>query len=199
MKTLHRPDLFSWSTFDTERNIDFNAVLWVRPEGNVAFDPVEASDHDLQHLASLGGLSAILLTNSDHIREAEAFSEMTGARIYGPAAERDNFPVHCDAWLNDGDTPMEGLTVLALKGSKTPGELAFVLDQTTLVTGDLLRAHSAGSLMILPPDKLADPPAAKQSIKRLAALEHIEAVLVGDGWSIFRNGGDRIRDLADAL
>ena len=43
----------------------------------------------------------------------------------------------------------------ALDGSKTPGELAFVLDGTTLVTGDLIRAHAAGSLMLLPYDKLS--------------------------------------------
>jgi hypothetical protein len=199
MKTLHRPDCFSWSTFDEDRNIDFNGTLWVRPEGNVAVDPVEASDHDLRHLARLGGLDAIILTNSDHVREALAFSELTGARIYGPAGERETFPIACEVWLADGDRPMEGLEVLALKGSKTPGELALLLDGTTLICGDLLRAHSAGSFMMLPPDKLMDQDLAKDSIRRLAALEHVEAVLLGDGWSVFRNGRDRLRELAEAL
>ena len=31
--------------------------------------------------------------------------------------------------------------VLALHGSKTPGELALVLEDTILVTGDLVRGH----------------------------------------------------------
>jgi hypothetical protein len=31
-----------------------------------------------------------------------------------------------------------------LNGSKTPGELALVLEKTTLITGDLVRAHQAG-------------------------------------------------------
>ena len=199
MKTLHRPDLFTWSHFDEDRNIDFNSILWTRADGNVLIDPLPASDHDLRHLASLGPVSGILITNSDHIREAEEFSELTGAEIYGPAAERDGFPIQCDHWLDDGDEPFSGLKTFALRGSKTPGELAFVLDGTTLITGDLIRAHSAGSLMILPPDKLQDSALAHESVRRLAKQAHLEAILVGDGWPIFRNGSLRINELADSL
>jgi hypothetical protein len=199
MKTVHRPDCFVWSVFQKDRNIDFNAFLWVRPEGNVAIDPLPLSPHDQEHLATLGGLKAILLTNSDHVRNAVELAQDTGATIYGPAGEKSDFPISCEQWLSEGDTPFEGLKVLALSGSKTRGELAFVLDETTLYCGDLVRAHSAGSLMILPPEKLQDTAAAKQSVRRLASLEHIEAVLVGDGWSIFRHGGQRLRELADAL
>ena len=53
-------------------------------------------------------------------------------------------------WLSDGDQPIEGLRVVALQGSKTPGELALVIDGTTLVTGDLVRAHQGGRLNLLP-------------------------------------------------
>ncbi|MFT5686005.1 MAG: hypothetical protein ACI8RZ_006960, partial [Myxococcota bacterium] len=93
----------------------------------------------------------------------------------------------------------EGLTAVALSGSKTPGELAFVLDGATLITGDLVRAHRAGSLMILPDAKLTDRAAAVASVKRLAALPGIEAVLVGDGWPIFRGGGEALTELAASL
>ena len=199
MKTLHRPDCFAWSAFQSDRNIDFNGFLWVRPNGNVAIDPLPLSAHDQRHLAALGGLKAILLTNSDHVRNAVELAQKTGATIYGPAGEMENFPIACAHWLSDGDTPFEGLKVLALSGSKTPGELAFVLDETTLFCGDLVRAHSAGSLMILPPEKLQNAAAARESVRRLAALENLEAILVCDGWSIFRHGGLRLRELAEAL
>lgn len=199
MKTLHRPDCFAWSSFDCSRNIDFNGFLWVRPEGNVAIDPMEMSLHDQEHLTALGGLSAIILTNSDHVRDATSLSELYGAKILGPSGEKDCFPIDCDQWLSDGDEPFQGLKAYSCSGSKTPGELAFVLDETTLICGDLIRAHNAGTLMILPPDKLSDAEAAKRSVKRIAELEHIEAVIVGDGWSIFRNGGRRLKELASAL
>ncbi|MDB9357154.1 MBL fold metallo-hydrolase, partial [Nodularia spumigena CS-587/03] len=41
--------------------------------------------------------------------------------------------------------------------------------------------------------------AAVASVRRLAALPNIEAVLVGDGWPVFRDGGDRLLELAATL
>ena len=196
---LHRPDLYSWADFDEARNVDFNSVLWVRDGGNVVIDPMPQRPHDRAHLDSLGPLAWIIITNSDHIRDAVDLAEATGAQIAAPAAEQGHPELAADAWLADGDVLVEGLQAVALSGSKTPGELALLLDGTTLITGDLVRAHRAGSLMILPDAKLADRGAAVASVKRLAALPGIEAVLVGDGWPIFRGGGDALRELANSL
>lgn len=196
MKSLHRPDLYSWSTFDESRNVDFHGLLWTRPTGNVLVDPLPLSAHDQAHLDALGGAAHIVITNSDHTRAAEALRDRYGARLYGPAAERDSFPFACDVWLGDGDEVVPGLVALALDGSKTPGELALVLDGTTLITGDLVRAHRAGALMMLPDAKLKDRAAAVASVRRLAELPGIQAVLVGDGWQVFRDGGALLRALA---
>lgn len=188
MKSLHRSDLYTWSQFDPERNVDFHSILWVRPEGNVIVDPLPLTEHDERHLTALGGAAWIVITNSDHVRAADTLRAKTGAKVAGPAAERETFPVQCDRWLEGGDSIVPGLEVIALDGSKTPGELALVLERTTLVTGDLVRAHRAGSLMMLPAAKLRDAAAAKRSVAKLAALPEIEAVLVGDGWSMFHGG-----------
>ena len=199
MKRLHRPDLFCWSVFDESRDLDFHSLLWVRAGGNVAIDPLPLSPHDRKHLDEVGGVGLVLVTNADHMRNAEWLARTYDARLAGPRAERDDFPLRCDLWLDDGDTPVPGLRVLALDGSKTPGELAFVLDGTTLVTGDLVRAHEGGRLTTLPAAKLRDAAAAARSVRRLAALPGIDAVLVGDGWPIFRGGGDALRELAAGL
>jgi glyoxylase-like metal-dependent hydrolase (beta-lactamase superfamily II) len=188
MKTLHRSDLYTWSAFDTERNVDFNSVAWIRPEGNVLIDPLPLSVHDWTHLHSLGGAATIVITNSDHIRDAESIAQKTGATLLGPRAEQATFPFQCDRWLSDGDEVVPGLAVLELHGSKTPGELALVLDELTLITGDLVRAHGANALMLLPEAKLKDKAAAITSVQRLADLEQIVTVLVGDGWPVFQNG-----------
>lgn len=199
MKRLHRPDLYAWSVFDEARDVDFHGLLWQRPEGNVLVDPLPLSDHDRRHLAELGGARFIVITNSDHTRAAREIAAMTGAALLGPAAERATFPFPCDRWLADGDEVVPGLRVLALDGSKTPGELALLLDGTTLITGDLVRAHHADALMMLPDAKLVDRAAAVDSVRRLAALPGVEAVLVGDGWQVFRGGGLLLRELAARL
>jgi metallo-beta-lactamase superfamily protein len=198
VKRLHRPDLFGWSAFDESRNLDFHSVLWKRADGNVAIDPLPLSAHDRKHLEELGGVALVVVTNSDHTRATESLAKECGARIAGPAAERATFPFACDLWLADGDEPVPGLVALALDGSKTPGELALVIEGTTLVTGDLVRAHEGGRLTTLPPAKLRDANAAATSVRRLAALRDVDAVLVGDGWPIFRGAGVALRELAAA-
>ena len=75
MKQLHRKDLFGWSEFNRERNLDFHSVLWVRDGGNVLIDPLPMSEHDHSHLQSLGGVGFIVITNSDHCRDAEHIAD----------------------------------------------------------------------------------------------------------------------------
>lgn len=199
MKQLHRPDLFGWSLFDEERNLDFHAVLWVRPEGNVIIDPLPLSKHDARHLRKLGGVAMIVVTNADHIRISEALAIETGAELVAAAAEQDAIPFECDRLLADNEEIVPGLRALLLAGSKTPGEIALLLDGSTLITGDLVRAHAGGRLDLLPDPRLTDRDAAIGAVKRLAALPDVTAVLVGDGWPVFREGGALLRELADRL
>jgi Metallo-beta-lactamase superfamily len=199
MKSLHRPDLYCWSVFDTERNVDFHSIAWIRPEGNIVIDPLPLSDHDEKHLQSLGGVQWIIVTNSDHLRASQEIATKTGAQIAAPHGEKDSFPIPVQRWLKDGESIAPGLEVMELNGSKTPGELALVLEETTLITGDLVRAHQAGRLMLLPHAKLSDQSLAISSVQRLAALPKIEAVLVGDGWPVFQQGHTQLHRLLASL
>ncbi|MGZ8226212.1 MAG: MBL fold metallo-hydrolase [Methylococcaceae bacterium] len=199
MKQLHRKDLFGWSVFNEERNLDFHSVLWVRESGNVVIDPLPMSAHDHQHLQKLGDVKIIVITNSDHCRAAEQLALSTGAAVYGPAAERDTFPVHCDYWLHDHEEIIPGLVAYQLDGSKTPGELALVLQNTTLITGDLIRCHIGGELCLLPEAKLTDRDKAILSVRRIASLPAIETVLPGDGWPLFKQGREALRRLVREL
>ena len=61
MKRLHRADLYAWSVFNEERNID-PSVLWTRPEGNVLIDPLPVSAHDHKHLEERGAAWIVLPT-----------------------------------------------------------------------------------------------------------------------------------------
>jgi len=197
VKRLHRPDLYGWSRFDPVRNLDFHSVVWVRADGNVIVDPLELSEHDRRHLDDLGGAAWIVITNSDHVRDARSLAAATGARVAGPQAERGSFPIECARWLADGDEVVPGLRVLELGGSKTPGELALLLEGSTLIAGDLVRAHEGGRLCLLPEAKLSDVHRARQALERLVALGSIDAVLPGDGWPIFRQAGDALRELLE--
>jgi hypothetical protein len=72
-----------------------------------------------------------------------------------------------------------------------------VLDETTAIFGDLVRAHDAGTLMLLPDVKLRAPAAARTSLRRLTRLHpHIAHVLVGDGWCSFGLAGAMLEKVA---
>ncbi len=197
MKALHKNNLYCWSLFDEARNIDFHSYLWVREGGNIAFDPLPLTAHDREHLNSLGDLHAIIISNSDHVRHAEHLAAETGAEIWGPAAEKESFPIACARWLSEGKALVDGLDLYSLSGSKTAGELAFVIEKDTLITGDLIRAHKGGSLCMLPDAKLKDIVKAKESVVRLASIGGIHAILPGDGWPVFRDGDKVLSELIE--
>lgn len=199
MKLLHRNDLYCWSEFNPERNIDFHSLAWIRPEGNVLIDPLPLSEHDEAHLQSLGGAQWIVVTNSDHLRASAAIAEKTGAQILAPQGEKDSFPIPAQRWLADGEEIVPGLMAIELHGSKTPGELALLLQDITLITGDLIRAHQAGRLMLLPDGKLVDRARAIASVAGLLSFTSVETVLVGDGWPIFHHGYQQLQKLVAEL
>ncbi len=203
MKFLHRPDLFSWAAFDEPRNVDFNGHLWMAPSGGIAVDPMPLTEHDAAHIDALGGVRWILLTNADHVRAAAWMAERWGARIAAPAAERD-LPdlqgLDVAHWMTPHEVLPCGIQCLPMEGSKTPGELAFLLpDGSAVICGDLVRGQRAGSLNLLPDAKLADRGAAVRSVARLAALPGLQAVLVGDGQSVFSEGAARLSALLEAM
>jgi hypothetical protein len=199
VKQLHRSDLFNWSEFNEERNIDFNGTLWLSPAGNVLIDPVTLTEHDINHLESLGGAAHVIITNSDHVRDAAKILLITGAKCWGPAAEKEDFPISCDGWLSEEEQPIKGIEVFCLNGSKTPGELALLIDNKTLVTGDLIRSHEGGHLRILPEEKLQNRELALKSIKRMASITNIQAVIPGDGWPVFNYGHEALLTLSQEI
>lgn len=199
MKLLHKNNLFCWTQFDEDRNIDFHSYLWVRPEGNVIFDPLPLTSHDENHLNALGNVSYIIISNSDHIRNAEVLAEQTGAEVWGPAGEKASFPIKCAKWLSESKSVIDGLDIYSLNGSKTEGELAFIVEGHTLITGDLIRAHSGGKLCMIPDAKLQDVKQARASVKRLALIKGIDAILPGDGWPVFNNGEQALLSLVESI
>lgn len=202
MRRLHRNDLYCWSVFNERLDIDFNSYLWVREGGNVVIDPLPMSAHDREHLRTLGGASTCVITNADHVRGAAELIAELDAGLLVPAADSaliaQALPTTPARTLADGDEVVPGLRAFEMKGSKTPGELALLLEETTLITGDLVRAHRPDRLMLLKPEPgLPDRPAALASVERLLAHTGLETVLVGDGWPLFHDGWRKLRALID--
>ncbi|GAC1303396.1 MAG: hypothetical protein NVSMB21_02530 [Vulcanimicrobiaceae bacterium] len=184
-----------WSVWQPDRNLYFNSLFVTTAHGNVAIDPLVLDDADAREIAERGGLAWIAVTNRDHERDARALAERFGAKIAASARDARALAGPVDRELRDGDA-FCGLTVVALDGFKTPGEIALHdAPNATVVLGDALWGSPAGALRLMPDEKLADPSAAALSLRRVAALRP-KHLLVGDGASVF---GDATRVLWETL
>jgi uncharacterized cupin superfamily protein len=192
MKRLMLGDMYSWSRFSEERQIDFNGHLWVRPEGNVLIDPVPMIDSDLVQLDELGGVGQIVITNRDHEREAAFFKARTGAQIVAHSADAEAMTDPPDRTLEDGEVVVDGLVAAHLSHGKSPGEIAlFWPERKVVLSGDLVVGAPMGRLTLLKDEKLADPPRAALALRKLMALD-FDVLLVGDGHSVFQQARQRL-------
>jgi uncharacterized cupin superfamily protein/glyoxylase-like metal-dependent hydrolase (beta-lactamase superfamily II) len=191
IQQLALPGMWSWSSWQADRQLSFTSYLFVSKAGNVAFDPLAVDDAEAAAIDGLGGVSSILLTNRDHERAAAAMRARFGARV---KASRSEAPLFAETVDDVFDAPGEispGIRSIALEGAKTPGEVAFVIDDLrAAVVGDALIGAPAGSLDILPEAKLLDPAALLRSLRQLWGLQ-LDALLLGDGFPVLA-GADEV-------
>lgn len=191
MQPLAIPGLFVWSVWQPERNVYFNSHFIARDGGNVVVDPLAAPDADLAHMESLGGVSLVIVTNRDHERKARDFAARFKARIAASERDAPSLSGPVDVVLKAGDEPFDGAAVIAFDGLKSAGEIALSLERhRAAIVGDALWGDPAGSVRMLPDDKLIDARRAVLSLRQLWALR-LETLLVGDGESIW-SGADKI-------
>jgi len=173
-----------WSVWQPDRNLHFNSFFLESPEGNVAVDPLPLDEAGFAEIEAAGGLAWVVVTNRDHEREARALAARFGARIAASALDAPLLSGRVDRELQPGDELL-GLRVVGLDGLKTPGEIALYAEaRQAVILGDALWGDPAGSLRLMPDAKLADPPRAALSLRRVAALRP-KHLLVGDGACIF--------------
>lgn len=198
MKRLIFEDIYSWSVFSEARQIDFNGHLWVRDDGNIAIDPVAMCDADRAQFEQLGGAKWIVITNRDHEREVAAFQEWTGAEVIVHEADADLLEIKPSRTISDGETIVPGLQAVHLPFGKSPGEIALYFPQkNAILFGDIVAGEPMGRLTLLADDKLEDAPKAAMQLRKVLALR-FNAVLVGDGHSLFRDGRQELVECLQA-
>lgn len=192
MKQLTLNGFYTWSIFSEMRQIDFNGHLWTRPQGNILIDPVPMSDADLRQLEQLGGARLIVVTNRDHEREADAFRKRFGAEVAAHEADAPLLSMQVDRTLKDGEEVAAGMRAVRLENGKSPGEIALHFpEHNAVLAGDLIAGEPMGRLSMLPDEKLANPAKAALELRKILRLQP-DAILVGDGHSIFHDANRRL-------
>jgi uncharacterized cupin superfamily protein len=191
------PGVAMWSVWQPERNLFFNSYFIETSEGNLAIDPLPLSAADAQEIEARGGVRWIVVTNRDHERDSAGLRERFGSSVAACAPDASELSVPVDRTLQDNEI-VATARVIALDGLKTAGECALWFDTLrTVVVGDALWGEPAGSVRLMPDEKLADPAKAVLSLRKLRARNPLH-LLVGDGAPIFSRAFEMISACLDA-
>lgn len=176
------PDIWQWSWFSQEKQIDFNGLFLTVGEHRVLVDPPPMTAEDKLQIRKGGRVDYILLTNRDHEREASVYQAEFGCQVMVPEADASQMTIKADKTYKDGELLPGGIWAIHLTDQKSPGESALFLQRWKgiLIVGDALIGKPPGSLTMLPSEKYADAAKAREGLRRLLKY-HFDAILVGDG------------------
>ena len=189
------PGIYQWSWFSREKGYDFNGHLAVAGAERVMIDPPPLSAEDDAWLQKQGPIACIILTNRDHVREAETYRKKLKTTILAPETDAPLMEIKIDRKFKNGELLPGGIKAVHIQDGKSPGESALFLDRGKgiLILGDALIGKPPGKLNLMPPEKYKDPAKAREGIRVLLHYK-FDSILVGDGASILTGGKRAIEE-----
>jgi len=189
------PGVWSWSWLSPPHGYNFNGHLLLDAAGGICVDPVQLTAEAEAKLREYR-VAAIVLTNRNHVRDANRVREITGARTLIHPADADY--ARSQGAILDGelsvDQTLGPLRVVAAPG-KSPGEVALHWPvRRMLIVGDAVIGNPPGRCSLLREKVMDDPPRLRDSVSVLAELD-VDTLLVGDGEPILAGAKERLREL----
>ncbi|MBT5551137.1 MAG: hypothetical protein HOJ79_11760 [Nitrospina sp.] len=186
-------NIYSWSEYCEEKNLDFNGYLVIGKDESVIVDPPSLENNDEEELRNIMDkhsacpLKGIMLTNVHHERASNSLKKRFPVPIWVNALDKEGLEVTAGNTYSGGDILFCGIQAIQLEDQKSPGETAFYLkDQKIILVGDALIGKVPGEVNLLPPEKYKDPNKVKAGLQKLMSYE-FETLLVGDGVSILKD------------
>ncbi|MGE3979305.1 MAG: hypothetical protein AB7F94_17225 [Nitrospira sp.] len=190
------PDIWQWSWFSDEKQLDFNGLLLVIGEHKILVDPPPMTAEARAVVRRYEPMDYIIITNRDHIREAAAYQSELKCQLRVPEADAAQMDVKPTKTYKDGELLPGGIWAIHLREQKSPGESALFIERGrgVLILGDALIGKPPGAVHMLPGEKYADLAKAKEGLRRLLKY-NFDSLLVGDGSSILVGGKQQVEQL----
>jgi len=179
------PDIWQWSWFSEEKQLDFNGLFLTVGEHKILIDPPPMTGEAISVILRNGPVDYIIVTNRDHAREAARYQDEFHCQLQVPDADAPQMDLKPTKTFKDGELLTGGIWVIQLKDQKSPCESALFIQQGkgVLIVGDALIGKPAGSVSFLHAEKYADVKKAHEGLRRLLKY-NFDSLLVGDGVSI---------------
>jgi glyoxylase-like metal-dependent hydrolase (beta-lactamase superfamily II) len=200
------PGILTWGSTYADRPWDLNGYAIALMGATVLVDPPALEEADWQKVPK--PITAVVLTNRDHVRDAAMFRTKYGAHIVAGKDEVSQFSgLTIDAVVEEGDLIGGALRVIHLPG-KSPGEIALYLEPAyhavsrdrggILVLGDAIIGNPPGALGLIPEEKLDDPKTLRESLSRILDYQ-FEVLLLCDGQPVMSNAKQKLSQFLESL
>ena len=202
------PGIFTWGSTYIDRPWDLNGYAITLEECTVLVDPPAPGEDDWPIFSVMKPITKIVLTNRDHVRDAELFRTRFGAQVVAGADEVTQLaPIAIDEAVREGDLIAGALRVIQLPG-KSAGEIGLYFDPAhnavsremggILLLGDAIIGNPPGALSLIPEPKLDDPSKLKRSLRKLLDYD-FEVLLLCDGQPVLRGGKLKVAEFLNTL
>ena len=192
------PGIYRWSWFSQEKGYDFNGYFIISGQERVIIDPPSMTLADQEWVRRQGLVTCILLTNRDHVREADGLRRLFSCKVNIHEKDAPLIEIRADGTYRDGDRLSGGFVAVHVPDNKSPGETALFLerDRGVLILGDALIGKPPGQLNLMPADRYEDVAKAREGIRVLLNYRY-DSVLVGDGAPILTGGRLAVQKLIE--
>lgn len=144
--------LFHWTMYEPSVKCDLSCTTLKVGSGLVVIDPVPLADAAWKELLALGSLRAILLTNGNHARCADALRKAHKVPVVtAPETRREITDIKPDVVLLPTEL-LYGIAPIAIPGAG-PGETAFFSNTGVMIIGDAVTNLTVEKGLELLPDK----------------------------------------------
>ena len=194
------PQIWQWSWFSPEKQIDFNGHLLAVGEHRILVDPPPMDSTDRAQVRQGGKIDYIIITNRDHEREVETTRDEFQCQVVVPELDAKEMSVQPTRTYADGELLPGGIWVVHLADQKSLGECALFLQQGKgiVIVGDALIGRPSGGVSLLPPEKYANISKAREGLQRLLKY-NFDSLLVGDGESILTGAKAVVEDALQTI
>ena len=115
--------LYFWQAYDPAVKVELSCCARRTARGLIFIDPIPLARAALVELCEVTAPAAIILTNGNHARAAAEYRQRFSIPILAHAAAVAELGLAVDQEIADGETVLDGFTVIALPGA-APGEIA---------------------------------------------------------------------------
>ena len=195
------PGIFTWGSTYADRPWDLNGYAIALAGETVLVDPPAPVEGEWSRVST--PVTTIVLTNRDHVRDAELFRTRYGAHVTAGKNELAQLaPLTIDVAVQEGDLISGALRVIELPG-KSPGEIGLYFDPAhhaysreiggIVLLGDAIIGNPPGALGLIPEAKLDDSQTLKRSLLKLLDYE-FDVLLLCDGRPVLRDAKRKVSE-----